>query len=399
MKNAKVRILFIVTQAEWGGAQNYVFKAAGEALKRGHDVLVVAGGDGALESHCKNANIPYKKLQRLKREVRPIADIQALFECISLIKSWKPDVVFTFSAKAGVIGSFAARMTGVKRVIYRIGGWSWLDPVSNTQKWIRIWEERIAAPLKDVIIVQHPGDKELAQNCHIKPRKNIVVISNGLDVEMFDQALFSREKARGILETLRNGDTLNGPLIISICNFYGTKDIPNLLRAADIVRRQRPEVRFVVIGKTGDDESRIHQVQKDLHLEGIVALPTFPGSDSRAQTLLRGADLFVSSSAKEGNPWALHEAMAARLPCIATDVGACAWLLQNNAGWIVPPKNPEALAQAILYALDYPEEAKQRADQARRNVETLFTEKNMWEKTFEVINSKSSPGPSLIREG
>jgi glycosyltransferase involved in cell wall biosynthesis len=100
---------------------------------------------------------------------------------------------------------------------------------------------------------------------------------------------------------------------------------------------------------------------------------------------LSGADFFVLSSAKEGNPWTVHEAMSANVPCIATDVGACSWLLQNNAGWIVPPKNATALAEAILDALTHPQEAEERSRRARQNIETLFTEKNMWEKTFEAL--------------
>jgi glycosyltransferase involved in cell wall biosynthesis len=380
MKNAKKRILFIVTQAEWGGAQNFVFKAATEALRRGHEVLVCAGGEGILEARCTEAGISYRKLQKLKRTIKPIVDIQATAELISLIRSWKPDVVFLFSAKAGIVGAIAARLAGVKRVVYRIGGWSFLDPVSDLQKKIRMFSEWIVAPLKDIIIVQHPGDKALAERCHIRPRKEIVVISNGVNTETFDRATHPREEAKRKLEA--GIDAVGQPLVVTIANFYATKNLETLLQAADIVHRARPDIRFVVIGDGGDEKEKIIELRKTLHLENIVS---FPGALPNAQTLLSGADLFVLSSVKEGNPWALHEAMATGLPCISTDVGACAWLLQNDAGWIVPPKTPEAMAERILYAIEHPEEARKRAAQARRNIETLFTEQRMWEQTFKTL--------------
>ncbi|MFA5129305.1 MAG: glycosyltransferase [Patescibacteria group bacterium] len=434
MKNAKMRIFFVITQAEWGGAQTFVYRAALEAIRRGHEVLVSAGGEGELEKRCISANIPYKKLKKIERNINPLAEISAVFELVSAMKEWKPDVAFLFSAKAGVIGAIAARLAGVKRVVYRIGGWSFLDPVSNFQKIIRTWSERIIAPFKNVIIVQHPGDEALAIAKHIRPRQHITVISNGLDVNAFDQTLLPREEAREELEALsginrseerpaRNasqgsvcvagggacvprsfseGGRSEKTLIVTIANFYATKDISNLLHAANIVRQKKSDVQFIVIGDGGDQREEIYALRKTLGLESIVA---FPRMIPTAQTLLSGADIFLLSSAKEGNPWALHEAMAARLPCVVTDVGACAWLLNqgvgrgawgvgeespsddSHAGWVVPAKNPEALANAIIDALDHPEEAKRRGELARRIVETKFTEAEMWEKTFKELGN------------
>lgn len=405
MENAKKRILFIVTQAEWGGAQNYVYKVAREALSRGYEVLVTAGGEGGLETRCKETGTPYQKLKKMKREIRPFSDLFAIKELISIMTSWKPDVAFLFSAKAGVVGSISARLAGVNRVVYRIGGWSWLDPVSDRQKMIRSWTERLVAPLKDTIIVQHPGDEKEAETHHIKPRKGIVIVPNGIDLETFDKALLPHDEARIKLEKLWKAGVITpshlsplashlpvsrsqgegrSPLIVTIANFYATKDLSNFLHAIEIVHRQKPDIRFMIMGDGGDQREHVHALRKELHLEGIVS---FPGTVSNAQTLLSGADLFALTSAKEGNPWTVLEAMAARTPCIATNVGACAWLLQNNAGWIVPPKNSEALALAIIDAINRPQEAIERKTRARQNIELFFTERNMWKKTFEALEA------------
>src|SRR3989338_7911673 len=135
MRNSK-RLLIVVTQAEWGGVQGYVARCDGEAKRRGFEVLVAAGGTGELESRCLNNGIPYRRLSRLRRDISPFADVSAIRELVALMREWRPDVVYLHSSKAGIIGSIAARIAKVPRVVYRIGGGAFLDPGSPLQKMI-----------------------------------------------------------------------------------------------------------------------------------------------------------------------------------------------------------------------------------------------------------------------
>jgi glycosyltransferase involved in cell wall biosynthesis len=110
-----------------------------------------------------------------------------------------------------------------------------------------------------------------------------------------------------------------------------------------------------------------------------------PGRLEEAWKVLPGADLFVLPSVKEGMPWTLLEAMAARVTCVATDVGANRWML-GEAGTIVPPKDPPALAGAILARLGDPEASVRLGRRGREIVESRFTESAMWDATFSVLN-------------
>ncbi len=95
------------------------------------------------------------------------------------------------------------------------------------------------------------------------------------------------------------------------------------------------------------------------------------GSIEAAQTYLQAFDLFVLPSAKEGMPWVVLEAMAARVPCLVTDVGANTWMTAGTAR-IVPPQRPRILADAMIELAHTPHVREQLAHGARIRVETTF---------------------------
>lgn len=372
MGNSK-RILFILTQADWGGAQTFVFRATREARRRGLDVLLACGGEGSMEAKCREAGIPFQKLVRMRREISPLRDLGAIRELTALMRTWKPDVLFLNSSKAGVVGSIAGRISRVPNIIYRIGGWSFLDPVSPLQKMVRLWTEKLTARLKDVIIVVHPGDAAIARHHHIRPKRALVTVPNGLDASLFDAALQARGDARRALGVTDG----HAPVLLTIANFYPAKDLSGYLDALAIVAKHRPDVRAIVIGE-GAQRAMLQTKRHALGLDDLVSLP---GAMDNAATVFAAADAFVLPSVKEGMPWTVLEAMAAKLPIVVTDVGSNRWAL-GDAAWIVPPRDPQALAHAILDALRDPEAARIRGAAARRVLEERFTEQEMWGKVF-----------------
>jgi glycosyltransferase involved in cell wall biosynthesis len=388
------RLLIVITQAEWGGAQSFVFRAAQEAVRRGFDVLVTAGGKGALETRCGESSIPYRRLTKLKRELSPVYDFRAIHELVLLMKEWRPDAVFLHSSKAGVVGSIAARIAHVPWTVYRIAGWSFLDPVPNAQKAIRRWSERLTAPFKDVIITLHPDDERLARATHIKPHGSIVTIPNGLDLASFDANLKSREEARRVLESLwqttagrrqpADDGLTSSPIILTVANFYPTKNLLGYLDAIALThsaQRTAHSARFLIIG---DGEQREALIRKRDEL-GLTSVVAFAGQQDDAASLLRGADLFVLPSLKEGMPWTILEAMAAALPCVATDVGANRWML-GDAGTVVPAGDTDKLADAIIRRLNDEQGSADMGRRARQTLEARFTEQPMWDKTFQMLD-------------
>ena len=124
----------------------------------------------------------------------------------------------------------------------------------------------------------------------------------------------------------------------------------HFLAAASKIASQRPDLRFVCVGD-GREEGRLKQLAKDLEIEDKVL---FAGPTRDPVAALNGFDLFCSASVwGEGFSNAVSEAMACGLPCVVTDVGDSAKSV-GDCGAVVPPADPQALAEAILKQLDQP---------------------------------------------
>jgi glycosyltransferase involved in cell wall biosynthesis len=141
------------------------------------------------------------------------------------------------------------------------------------------------------------------------------------------------------------------PLVGSIANFKAAKDHANLLRAAVVVRAALPDVRFLLVGQ-GPLEPQTRRLAAELGLDGTVI---FAGFRSDAHRLAAEFDVFTLSSAYEGLPIALIEAMALGRPCVATSVGGIPEVVSDGAqGVLVPPRDPDALAGGLLRLLGDP---------------------------------------------
>lgn len=138
------------------------------------------------------------------------------------------------------------------------------------------------------------------------------------------------------------------PVVGCVANFRTAKAHPDLLRAAALVRRKIPEVRFVLVGQ-GPLEERTRRLARDLGLTDSVL---FAGYREDAARLCAAFDLFTLSSVHEGLSIALLEAMAAGTPAVVTDAGGLPEVVEDGVhGRVVPRRDPAALAAAIVELL------------------------------------------------
>lgn len=347
MDQAKKRIVLAVTLGEQGGVQSFLFRFALWLRERGHDVILLSGEGDWLERACQKQGLAYRRLTHMQREIRPFADLRSALELRRVLKDLKPDAIHLNSAKMSILGSCAIRYSKLAtRVVYRIGGWTFLEDISPWKKTLYRELEKLTARWKDVIICVHPGDTDVARGVGIKPRENVITVANGINVAEFDARLLTRDAARREL-----GLNEGGRVFGTIANFFPAKNLPAYLEVCALVKKTITDARFVLIGD-GRERKNIEDARDRLGLHDSVVLA---GARDDASTLLKAFDVFVLPSSKEGMPWTLLEAMAAGIPCVATDVGAARWMLENGrAGWIVPSGDKQALAEAMLDALMNP---------------------------------------------
>ena len=345
----KKKVLFVITQSELGGAQRFLSTLTSHLDKELYEILVAVGssGNGDFLRVLKAGGISHKTLKFLKREPA-LSDIKAVFEIRSLIKNYRPDILFLNSSKAGFIGSlatvFPTRINALK-VVYRIGGWSLNDPWPKWKKCFWVILEWISAKWKDVIIVNNQHDLDQAKKLKIKPRRQVALVHNGIEVYKLD--FLQKEEARArLIEKVEklSGKNISAKNIIgTIANFYPTKGLEYLIGAADYFKDDDNTIFFII----GDGELR-PEIQKTIIEKGLEKKIFLLGQIPDAYRFLPAFDVFVLSSVKEGFPWSLVEAMSAKLPVIATNVGAVPEIINDHKnGLLVEPRDSMGLADGI----------------------------------------------------
>jgi len=383
------RILFIITQSEMGGAQRFLYNFLSN-IQDHHEIMVATGSDGGneLAEKLKTINIAVMTLKFLKREISPVNDIRACFEIKNLIEDFQPNDLFLLSSKAGFIGSLVSRFkiqNSKFKILYRIGGWSFNDPGPSWKKnlWKRL--ERLSAGWKDIIIVNNRHDLDQAEKLKIKPREKLILIHNGVDT--YKMGFLSKEEARmklfekisrysGNLPAGRQEFFQAKTIVGTIANFYPAKGLEVLIEVAEHFKHNG--VVFLIIGD-GPERPRIEAMIKERDLEHSVFLL---GQMPDAKKYLPAFDMFVLPSLKEGFPWVLIEAMAARLPVIATSVGAVPEILENGRnGFIVEPNRPEQIAAKIKEIASSERLGQELSIQAHQTVLFNFSEDKMVRET------------------
>lgn len=371
----KLKILYIVTQSELGGAQKNVLDLAVE-LKNRYDVLVAAGpdGNGKLFKQLADNKIRWQCLKWLRRSAaNPFVDLAAFVETLLLLVKERPDILHLHSSKAGFLGSLSGWLTGVK-VIYTVHGAVFEASFSRIARKIFLWLEKFSAYFKDKIICVSANDKKLWLNYKAAPEEKLTVIHNGLDLNKMDFP--SRPEAKEYLagqsanffEALQGTDD-NLKIVGAIANFFPEKGLPYLIEAADILihpvksdkvgarqfngvnQKQLKNVIFAVVGE-GPDRLLLEEIINDRHLQNKFILT---GNIANASRYLKAFDVFVLPSIKEGLPYVILEAMAAGLPIVASHIGGVPEMIKNNDnGFLLFPRDTDALAQKILELINNP---------------------------------------------
>lgn len=342
------KILYIVTQQEFGGAQRNIFDLAINLDKSQYEVHIAAGGlDGPLFERARSQNLAVHGLKHLKRSISPLSDFLAYFELKKLIIDIKPDIVHVHSSKAGVLGSMAAKALNVPKIVYTAHGFVFNEPLHPIVRWLYTMAERGTAERVDIVIAVSEFDRQSGINAGIDENK-IITIHNGIDPEQMsfltrEETRLSLREASSTLRTTKQSDQRNDVWIGCIANFYHTKGLDVLIASMAGIDAQ-----LIIIGD-GALRSQLESQIKKLNLGDTI---TLVGRIENASQYLKAFNVLAIPSRKEGLPYILLEAATAEVPVVATRVGGIPEIITDGVtGYLAEPNNPQALAQKIQQAL------------------------------------------------
>jgi len=372
------RKLFIcITKSNWGGAQKYVFDIATNTPRDQFDTTVLLGGVGDLKNKLEEFGVNTLLLKNSQRDIDAKKEFGLLFELIKIFKKEKPDIVHLNSSKMGFVGALAARIAGIKKIVFTCHGWAFNENRSFLSKWFfRIFHNLTIMLADETIAVS-----EITKNQIKKPFRNkIAVIRNGLrEIELKEKDTAQKFLSEKIIQTNSKVSKVlaeKPTWIGTLSELHTTK---GLNYAIEAISKIKSNVIFVVMGE-GEKRKELEEQAVKLGVGNRVFLIGHIGG---APTYLKAFDIITLSSITEGLPYMLLESGFAARAIVASNVGGIPEIIENNkSGILVSPRNSEEIKNSIEFLIKNPDIAKTYGNTLNKKISQNFTQKTMLEKTF-----------------
>lgn len=365
------RILHIITRLIVGGAQENTMLTADLLDKSAWAVDVLCGPqtgtEGSLIPEVRQRHIPLTIEPALVREINPGKDLLALWRLTKFIKNGKYAIVHTHSSKAGILGRWAAKLAGTPIIVHTVHGWGHTPRQHPLVQKMFIRLEKLTLPITDRLIVVSPRDIEKGVQAGIGSPADFTLIRSGIELDRFGHPQRYAADMRAEL-----GIPPHASVVGTVTRLSPQKAPLDFVRAAAIIGKKMPTCYFVMVGD-GPLRMAVEELATEL---GIAERLILTGLRRDVPELMATFDIFGLSSLWEGLPRVLPQAMATGLPIVATAVdGNAEAVTDGENGFLTPPGNPQAFAQAIIKLLYTPTLAQQMGQMGKKRAETFGAQK------------------------
>jgi glycosyltransferase involved in cell wall biosynthesis len=361
-----LKIAYVITRSDLiGGVQVHVRDLATALAARGHETVVLTGGQGPYTDALRSAGIPTVFLKHLAAAINPYRDTRALAEIYAALRRVQPDLVSVHSSKAAILGRIATRLLGLP-VVFTAHGWNFTPGIARREAVVYRWIEQLASPLASQAISVSEFDRKLSIDEKVFSADRIITIHNGMpDIDPSLRADPGRSPVRFLM----------------IARFEPQKDHPTLFQA--LAPLSPAPWQLDLIG----DGPLLPQAQAMARELGLSERIRFWGQRMDVAQRLAEAQVAVLSTNWEGFPRSILEAMRAGLPVVASAVGGIAESVHDGVnGFVVPRGDPDALRTRLKQLLDDSALRTRMGSQGRERYERHFTLDHTVEKTLAIYH-------------
>lgn len=305
-----------------------------------------------------------------------------IWNLIKLLRREKVQIVHTHEFFSGSLGRIAAKLAKIPITILML---------HNKDRWkklIHIYIDRIMANWTDKIVANSYSVKEFTILYEGLNPSNFTVVHNGIDSKRFSSNLINRKTKKPEL-----GIENSTPTLVIVGRFTTQKGHRHLIEALPAVVEKFPKLKLLIVGD--DSPFDVSTKEETFHLVdtlGLMEKVVFLGERKDVPEILCAADIFVLPSLWEGFGLVIAEAMAAGIPVIASKIDGIPEVVKDGVtGILVPPKNPDALSNAIIHLLNKPNKAKAMGQAGKERVERYFTVDEMvirWDELYQELAIK-----------
>lgn len=366
-----MKILHIITRLIQGGAQQNTVLSCAAQVRSGHEVHLaygpIYGPEGSLFEEARTSGAVLHEISSMRRAVNPWHDVRCYYTLRKLIRKVRPDVVHMHSSKAGIIGRAAAWAERVPAVVHTVHGLPFHDRQSAFVHRVYVILEKWAAKRCHHLVAITPAMVEAFEAKSIAGPDKFTVIPSGVDLSRFEVNDDARTLARQRLNIAPDA-----PVIALLARLDALKGHDDLLDILPTLVESLPDIQLLFIG----DGWRREYLEKRIAEAGVSERVRLMGliPHEQMREILPVADVKVLPSYQEGQSRTLIEALLCGCGIVAYDVGGIGSICINGeTGRLVPVGDKRALADAIVWMIEHPEERRAMTERGRMLVREKFS--------------------------
>ena len=383
------RVAILVTRMDLGGVPDHIMTLV-EGLVARYDVALICNHiDQTHQAEIDALGVKVIPLP-MQRLLSGVSDLKALGELRRILREGGYDILHTHMSKAALLGAMVGVTSRRPKVVNTAHNLGYIAMQSRWKKAVFWAYDRIISSLgHDATIVVSDTIARQARAAGLIPKDRLHTIHNGIRVSRFDGDAIPRE---GLKSDVLGDACTDGPLLICVARLVWFKGLDALIAALPQVGASHPDARLLLVG---DGELR-DALAAQARALGVEHMVVFAGERQDVPDLLALADLFVLPSVSEGMPISLLEAMACKLPLVATSVGGIPELIiDGKTGRLVDRGDAAGLADALTAYLDDPAMMKRHGAEGHKRLEAEFSQAAMVERTEAVYDVVLNETPAL----
>jgi len=338
----KKNIAIVITRLDLGGAQKTALYLAEKLDKKKYNVFLITGCNGYLDSEAKEiTGLDLLFMKELRHPISPIKDITAIFKLKDYFIKNKMDIVHTHSSKAGILGRFAAKMAGVKKIIHTVHGFSFHEHQNFLAHGLYVVLEKMAADMTDRLVAVGKDTAEYGLKNGVGTKDKYTIIRAGIDINMTRRTKVDAKKY------LKAAGLKPGVYTVGmIGNLKKQKNPVSFVKIAAEALAADSSLQFVFAGD-GPMRNKISELLKKCGIEDKVK---FIGWINEPEKFLKAIDLFMLTSLWEGLACTIPQAIAAGKPCLVSDIPGNREIIQNGkTGFLFSPFDSREAAEKIIW--------------------------------------------------
>ncbi len=390
-----MKIVHIITRLILGGAQENTLITCKELALRGHDVTLITGPaigpEGELFTKAKQEPYRIITVDKMIRAVRPLKDYLAYRQIKKHLQKIQPDIVHTHSAKASILGRYAAYSMRKKRftnhesrntvIVHTIHGLAFHKYQSDWLNKFYIAVEKAAAKKTDFFITVAEAMTAQALEAGIGTQDKFATAYSAIEEDAFLAPIPDEQ----ITEfRVNNGISKDSIVLATVARLFEFKGHEYIIESAKQLSKKYENVIWLFVG----DGNLSYYYKKQVSDLGLAHCVKFTGllPPSEIPLALQSSDILVHCSLREGLARAIPQGMLCGKPAIAFDLDGSCEVVNKNTGRLIEAQNVEQLVEASSELIENKQLREKLGAQAREAVRQQFAPETMVDKIEEVYN-------------